>query len=501
MKRFLQAWSSRSNEPRAGTAAGEYKHAPLEHPREIRLIKLHPAQESVGAGSPTTFAVSINTVSIDKVSRHYLALSYVWGDSQLTECILSDDQPKGITFNLYRALWTISCSVTQKKCDPWKKGKAIYLWADGLCINQDDLNEKASHIKLRREIFAKSKGVIAYLSAPTVGDPRDAILGLCTWLAAPQSRDYIPPPLKKNTDGDWRDWKWSATTPNVIRGFWASPWFVRAWVTQEVVLAPQLCFMFGFGPQHAIWPELTVRIVGFNVGDSLPAPPGTSNSQPGAQRTILVGFDLLLLWQVIKTKWAESSDGLPLSFVLSLTKSTRVTEEKDKIYATLGMLQETDRKAVTINYSAEYDTIQLLVDVAAHCVKTGNTLDVLSNAYGSETQFNLPSWVPHWGLPSYSKLTPLIYKCSRDTGLEATIDSTHLRLSIRGSPIDRIQELCPTMTNSQSMLIVPWTSEDEPPAYGISACIMVERAAMVFLRRVFRASGGYPTHETLENVV
>lgn len=88
------------------------------------------------------------------------AVIYVWGNPTPCRPVLCNDASMIITEDLDQALWTVSCSIGRKKCEMWKKGKVIYLWADGICICQNNNEEKSNKVAMMGDIYrtARPKG-------------------------------------------------------------------------------------------------------------------------------------------------------------------------------------------------------------------------------------------------------------------------------------------------------------------------------------------------------
>ncbi|KAN0095053.1 hypothetical protein V8E51_015764 [Hyaloscypha variabilis] len=123
-----------------------------------------------------------------------------------------------ITKSLYRSLGTLSSCLDTKATNLWEQGQAIYLWADGICINQLDVEEKTWQVKLMGEIYRRAEGVVAHLGAPSVGDPRDALLSVIEWTR--QFNDMVPiPEPKQGEDHYCPDWKSAPFSDRVPREF------------------------------------------------------------------------------------------------------------------------------------------------------------------------------------------------------------------------------------------------------------------------------------------
>jgi hypothetical protein len=131
-------------------------HAPQPPLKNIRLLKLL---------SPTDYMIR-NVTGTDRRPRYsaknfpytgcpaYIALSYVWGEENLTNTICINGEDVQVRTNLAKALSTV------RESDP-----EAYLWADAICINQQDEKEKSKLVQHMGEIFANAKLVYAWLGS------------------------------------------------------------------------------------------------------------------------------------------------------------------------------------------------------------------------------------------------------------------------------------------------------------------------------------------------
>ncbi|KAF2246062.1 HET-domain-containing protein, partial [Trematosphaeria pertusa] len=85
----------------------------------------------------------------------YVALSYVWGAAEIQECITVDGKSLSSTKNLRDFLW-------QLRKDPVP-------WADAICINQQDGEEKVHQIEIMRSIYRRAKLVVSMVGRPNEG--------------------------------------------------------------------------------------------------------------------------------------------------------------------------------------------------------------------------------------------------------------------------------------------------------------------------------------------
>ncbi|KAH8777179.1 heterokaryon incompatibility protein-domain-containing protein, partial [Hyaloscypha sp. PMI_1271] len=111
----------------------------------IRLMVLEPGRKK-GKMKCTL----ITTRLVD--APNYEAISYVWGSSVKLGVIWCNGKKLEVTMNLYYALQTFRRRFRQR-----------VLWADAICINQQDTTERSSQVRLMCSIFQRASGVLAWL--------------------------------------------------------------------------------------------------------------------------------------------------------------------------------------------------------------------------------------------------------------------------------------------------------------------------------------------------
>ena len=87
----------------------------------------------------------------------YTALSYTWGDASLEEEIALNGQSVRIQSNLAAALRQLK-----------QMGTRGYVWADAICINQNDPAEKSTVVQHMDKIFGAAEKVFAWLGVSEV---------------------------------------------------------------------------------------------------------------------------------------------------------------------------------------------------------------------------------------------------------------------------------------------------------------------------------------------
>lgn len=124
---------------------------------EIRLLTLLPPRRY-----DTRPEGKLETVSLTD-DLEFIALSYVWGDPGVTDEVIIDGAVVDVTVNLAAALWYF------KEYDMLRgipDGRPLQIWIDAVCINQDDLDERAQQVAFMKDIYSSAKHVFSWLGPP-----------------------------------------------------------------------------------------------------------------------------------------------------------------------------------------------------------------------------------------------------------------------------------------------------------------------------------------------
>ncbi|KAL5381414.1 hypothetical protein DPSP01_007128 [Paraphaeosphaeria sporulosa] len=131
-----------------------YKYEPLPSPTSIRRLKFNPDES--GDQPLTCHIVIVDT----KDPPSYIALSYVWGVPSKTVPITINGKAINVTQSLNGALQIFRTT-------------PALLWADALCINQQDIPEKIQQVNLMSAIYRKAANVTVWLGPDEHEDARD----------------------------------------------------------------------------------------------------------------------------------------------------------------------------------------------------------------------------------------------------------------------------------------------------------------------------------------
>ncbi|KAF4974993.1 hypothetical protein FZEAL_8177 [Fusarium zealandicum] len=229
--------------------------SPLGDPSlEIRLLEIYVRDSE--RRPPVT--CRLRTVSLE-TAPPFAALSYVWGDADQRQNIVVNSQLVSVTKNLEDALRR--APILQRihpACGP-----TFLLWADAICIDQEDARERSAQVQLMARLYQKAECVFAWLGSEDEDTAFKALRSIAIELnglnlvSGPAEESLLMemaelrwlssyPDLCKNHVMVSRDPKvkaiptlynasWSAINDLLSRTYWT-----RVWIFQEAVLARRL---------------------------------------------------------------------------------------------------------------------------------------------------------------------------------------------------------------------------------------------------------------------
>ena len=212
---------------------------PLDASRsEIRLLEILSPDDTA------LIICRLTTVSLLECPP-FAALSYVWGNPSITEDIELDGITVAVTINLASALRHVHRQWAEVWKEAWRSNAAepLKLWADAICINQEDFDERSAQVQLMGSIYSQAQIVLSWLGSGNseirlaletlnffYGEFErlsDEELFSLEWMEKhPQlcARDAEDQPTKNRT--------WAAITK-----FLALPYWFRVWIFQEISLS------------------------------------------------------------------------------------------------------------------------------------------------------------------------------------------------------------------------------------------------------------------------
>jgi hypothetical protein len=406
----------------------------------IRVLKLQPSE------ADEDIQCSLEVVDIETSKESYEAISYVWGDPNDTVDVQCNGLRVPITVSLADALQNFRSTSEPR-----------LLWADALCINQNDDQEKGHQVKRMGEVYTNAERVLVWLGRDDENVAEDAfalireanVYFADSFLQADQDLLKMVPFTKPYPICMDKE-RWSRVAELCLL-----PWFTRVWTVQEIAVAKEGCLFWGS--------------ISIGIADVLEICTWTHTERDfGGILETLLGYTMgklannMYLYQHYNTQrpepWQRSRAGMTYLAAFSKDKTfSRVLDDarfleasnpRDHVYAFLGCPAAKDshgRTMVEADYTCSmYDlNIQLAYTLIENPVE-GPFL--LSNVLHNDRQSLLggmhPSWVPLWHIPATRRASigdpNYWYKAGGARELFATIPSGKSHLTVDGRTIDSV---------------------------------------------------------------
>jgi hypothetical protein len=201
-----------------------FSYNPLDKTHDsFRLLTVRPGRSSA------TLQCTLSHERISDVEDSYCALSYTWGKRATERWIRLNGMPFMVQPSLFEALRGIRSEDGQMR-----------IWADGICINQSDTAERNHQVGLMGKIYSSAKNVRVWLGP--AADNSDFVLDYVERKEARFQRGQAG----ENLDGDrGPDEEETKAFLEAFRALHRRPYWSRAWIKQEVILAKELIIHCG----------------------------------------------------------------------------------------------------------------------------------------------------------------------------------------------------------------------------------------------------------------
>ncbi|KIW06013.1 uncharacterized protein PV09_03194 [Verruconis gallopava] len=407
-----------------------YASLPAKDPGAIRILEIQPG------AFESDIILSLQSASLHDPNVYYEALSYTWGDPGDTEAIFCDGVSFRATRNLYVALRRL------------RENKRYRIWADALCINQSDNDEKAVQVKQMLQVYKQAKVVWMHMGAESEVEYEDKLFELMISLDRVLNRfeeqeeasvirasDFPALGLPPLEDNSWFMWQ----------KLLANPYFTRLWVIQEFAVSNPLYIMYGtkYFPWWNLY-HISARMQKHGIGEE-----NRAMSDPRVGLAAVQGKNGL--GNLYKCHFSYH-EGIPLKigFLLWLARFVNCSEPKDKIFGILGIAGDIchEDPDFDVRYSDDESLSALFLRTARGMIRTkaSHTLDLLfeGGTAHNERKKDLPSWIPDWtsrraGSPLGGLAESAGYHAADHLELYVELEGKILR--VRGKVVDRISHL------------------------------------------------------------
>lgn len=218
----------------------------LQPSRQIRLIRIRDGHQD------EELDLELSTWSLDEAPT-YRAISYTWGEKECCPLLINSRS------------WWIRYNGCYALCQARSHWPETYIWIDALCIDQDNLHEKAAQVALMERIFVRAECVLACVGPHESGSEilldlvprieavgRDPIFGTVSNWDTPT---YTVPHLDPHLIALLRDalgHDYVLQVRDALLAFARRAYWTRLWIIQElaanssiVVLCGEHCMFWG----------------------------------------------------------------------------------------------------------------------------------------------------------------------------------------------------------------------------------------------------------------
>lgn len=378
-----------------------YQYEPLGSPTsQIRLLELLP-----GRG---TIRCRLKVAELDEAEFTYEPISYCWktytsehwwGGSykekkrQKTYKVVVD----GLSFYITESL---ESALRQMRY----KTQIRLLWADAICINQADDEEKSAQVALMGKIYQSGSRTLVWLGDADCWTKtafalmrKAAGADLTEFDYSSTEFDYssIESDDSSTESGYFTNMTEGTNPPGRQQVIWKiykrihsylalhsiinRPYFERAWIVQEVVMSSDVSAMCG---KH--------KILGDELYDALYCYGGW------LERSGMIHHGIVDL--------SENRSSYCLDAIISKLSHTKTSDPRDKLYSALGLHQDCeDCGSIVVDYSKDVD--EVFLDATRVLLLRSPFLRLLSMSYGitRPNEKDIPSWMwnPEAGSTQY----------------------------------------------------------------------------------------------------
>lgn len=284
----------------------------------------------------------------------YETVSYVWGGEA------GDSAPRHPIFigKYWDAfLQTENCYELLRFARP---GRGVrLLWVDAVCINQEDVLERAAQVAMMHKIYSECLRCLVYLGPDMVqwhGNQLPGRQGLHE--------------LVEEDDQD----REQTTGIGLQRLLKDRRYFSRVWVVQELILPPRI-----------IVP----------IGDTIYWADNTTNRR--IQEVSSSSWD----WDATAAPWLQNVSQEKLSThrasdCLLLTRHTHCSDPRDRLFGLLGLLGPEVGPGASLQPNYALSNQHIWVGFFAYSILKNAAVWLLYNAAGHEATGSAPSWAPPW---------------------------------------------------------------------------------------------------------
>jgi len=458
-------------------STGASLYVALPSNEHIRVVELLPGP----ASKPLECRLHLARLPDDQSS--YEALSYTWqldadkhgfgflsAPKSETPTIVCNGQATPVSRNLLSALQRLRY-----------EDRSRFIWADAICINQDDMAERSNQVQKMSLIFESASVVLIWLGdgvgtatgsgmAASVRPSRSssAFAAVCDIINAWRDGSKLTSAIPRATFSGSRTGTEDSPPQDLLSATsvaWAdvfklydSRWFTRLWVVQEAALSRRAVVVRGDCEISWEWIGLAAAIIRTNY-DRIPAEvKGSASYLQGPRRKVPSGIaQAYFIYRLSRSQRYFKPLGFTFLELLQMTRHLGCQDQRDRVFGLLG-LPTTDNGSCGIFADYTKPIGQIFLELARKILLQSGSLSLLSSVqinpgrlsfertaqigpllrYGE----NYPSWIPRWCHLLTQTLAPHQRHASFDAsgGRQPQYEETSdpAKLILRGVIVDQV---------------------------------------------------------------
>ena len=351
----------------------------------------------------------------------YMALSYTWGKDCQKQSIVVNGVKMKVSKNLTLALHAL------QEMDILQGSK---LWVDVLCINQKDDKEREREVQRMHQIYALAQRVVVWLG-PQEHSSDKVIDFLCRIYMNGNRKQRISlaalgkPVLELNRAG-----------LESTQQFFLRQYFRRVWILQELAAGASNALVI-CGTCQVPWAVISygaevLRKPLYWLVANFPANRMERNTFNCALRRICRLNALI--------RQGDSNPFKKVSEIFDLGVTSQATDQRDKIYGLMGLMQSSISSKIKPNYNKV--TRHVHFDFAKAFIEAIGCLDIIYLGSLKRTSCPDPTWIPNWNSNRQRTVlsfeTAMSFRASGETFARAAVFRDSKYLSCRGMLFDVI---------------------------------------------------------------
>ncbi|KAL8964622.1 MAG: hypothetical protein Q9183_004327 [Haloplaca sp. 2 TL-2023] len=434
--------------------------------KTFKLLRILPSNERDSESLATSIDIECDLLVADlSDAPRYEALSYTWGST-------IQDQPIKIHFgpnvppNQSAVFKTEEILVTKHLHSAIRRLRqpthSRTVWVDQLCINQTNIQERNAQVRLMAEVYRKAERTVVWLGEADILDiDQDAIVDATERMnfrpidhpySTPEDQVILKELIGFRSQGTER--QVGLRRRQVLAEVLNRPWFTRAWVFQEVVVAKSGIVLCGsLEMDMEIFINLLDGVCDLDLQEM-----GEAASIMHASRGYKPMFAIREARFEERYGLSSSRKSKWLATLWQGMGNLSATNPRDKVYAFLAFSDSEEAARIAPSYQLSVD--QVYCDAAYRSIRSIKSLDVLELAIKSRevathhitSSRGIPSWVPDFAapLPSLPFMTHNVGSTDFNAARKSpypypltaiTNDST--TLPVRGHVISKIKSIAP----------------------------------------------------------